>query len=589
MDLISLPGLLGGTYRLPPDKSFACCMEIGLKSPDIKLFSLTPNNLIPTRLQQKFQIDKTMLLRILVVIAMSVLFSLGISSHSFAQAWYNSNWQYRKVITIDHTKVPNTDQSNFPVLVSLSSDPDLIAHARNDGWDILFTSSNGTTKINYEREKYSSGTLVAWVSVSTLSHTTDNVIYMYYGYPSSTDQQAASSTLWDANYKAVWHMKEATGANLADATTTGWTETPVNSPVQTASQIGGGLSFNGTSQYINHTYNTSSPFRYGSAITYSFWANMPGGGGGWVMGVSCSGGQGYGGVAVYLNSLSFGWTSTNTGSDNSITSTALSITANQWAYIVVALDITNRVRHFYINGVEVSTSFYYPSSNWTPVTSYNNSLNDEIGSRMINSAQYYFNGKLDEVRVSNIVRSADWITTEYNNQSSPSTFYSVSLEENCTSSITGTITHVTCYGGNNGAVSITVTGNTAPFTYVWSTGVTTKDINSLMAGTYTVTVTTTGGCSSLPTGFVVNQPNQVTATVSATQNVRCNGGSDGKITVTAGGGTPDYYFSVDNGSTWFPSSGPGIPGPHEFTELNATTIYKIKVKDSNGCLSPAIP
>ena len=50
-----------------------------------------------------------------------LLLLLGTASPAFAD-WYNSNWAYRKAITIDHTKVPNTDQASFPVLVSLASD-----------------------------------------------------------------------------------------------------------------------------------------------------------------------------------------------------------------------------------------------------------------------------------------------------------------------------------------------------------------------------------------------------------------------------------------------------------------------------------
>jgi hypothetical protein len=188
---------------------------------------------------------------------------LATASSAFA-GWYNTGgtWLYRKAITLDHTKVPNTDRSSFPVLVNLASDAGLSVHARSDGFDILFTSSEGTTRIPYEREKYSSGTLVAWVKVPTVSHTTDTVLYLYYGNSSAGDQQQATS-VWDANYRAVWHMKEATGGSLADSTSTGWTETPVNSPAQTASQIDGGLNFNGTSQYAVESSASplSSPFR----------------------------------------------------------------------------------------------------------------------------------------------------------------------------------------------------------------------------------------------------------------------------------------------------------------------------------------
>ena len=64
-------------------------------------------------------------------------------------SWYDSSWQYRKKITIDHTKV-SADQTNFPVYVDLSSDPDLAAHAQADGEDILFTGSDGVTKLDHD-------------------------------------------------------------------------------------------------------------------------------------------------------------------------------------------------------------------------------------------------------------------------------------------------------------------------------------------------------------------------------------------------------------------------------------------------------
>ncbi len=129
-----------------------------------------------------------------------------------ALIWYNSNWIYRKAITIDHTKVPNTNQSNFPVLVSLTSDAGLSSHALSNGNDILFTSSDGITKIPYQRENYTGGTLNAWVKVPVVSSTQNTVIYMYYGNPNASDQQDAAN-VWDANYAGVYHVNESgTGA-----------------------------------------------------------------------------------------------------------------------------------------------------------------------------------------------------------------------------------------------------------------------------------------------------------------------------------------------------------------------------------------
>lgn len=131
--------------------------------------------------------------------------------------WYDTSWNYRKKITIDHTKVDAT-QSNFPVLVNLSSDSDLSAGARSDGHDILFTASDGTTKLDYERELYTpaTGELVSWVKVPSLSGSADTEIYMYYGNPPVSSDQANTTGTWDSNFKGVWHMQ--TGSTMADAT-----------------------------------------------------------------------------------------------------------------------------------------------------------------------------------------------------------------------------------------------------------------------------------------------------------------------------------------------------------------------------------
>jgi len=73
-----------------------------------------------------------------------------------ASAQWSNSYSYRGVITVAHTSVPNTDQVNFPVLVS-GTYPDLAAASGKvtnaNGYDIIFTSdANGLNKLNFERE-----------------------------------------------------------------------------------------------------------------------------------------------------------------------------------------------------------------------------------------------------------------------------------------------------------------------------------------------------------------------------------------------------------------------------------------------------
>lgn len=72
--------------------------------------------------------------------------------------WYNPAWTKRKAITVDHTKVGTGPHSDFPVLVSLDADADLLADALPSGFDLLFTSADGTTKLAHEIVPSSSAT-----------------------------------------------------------------------------------------------------------------------------------------------------------------------------------------------------------------------------------------------------------------------------------------------------------------------------------------------------------------------------------------------------------------------------------------------
>ncbi|MBK9638031.1 MAG: SprB repeat-containing protein [Bacteroidetes bacterium] len=76
----------------------------------------------------------------------------------------------------------------------------------------------------------------------------------------------------------------------------------------------------------------------------------------------------------------------------------------------------------------------------------------------------------------------------------------------CCCNFTFNITQpVSCFGGNNGAINLTVTGGTAGYTYNWSNGFSGEDPSALIAGTYTVTVTDANGCTET-TSATVTQP-----------------------------------------------------------------------------------
>ena len=165
---------------------------------------------------------------------------------------FEFGWQYRKQITIDHTQVAET-LTNFPVLVS-THDADLSQESQVDGGDILFMNNAGiSTRIYHDLESYdaSSGALITWVNIPSLSSSNDTVFYMYYGNPSCINQ-AYPEKIWDSHYQAVWHMNDATLSTISDSTVNGYTgmKKAVNEPIAASAQIYNGQTFDGSNDYI---------------------------------------------------------------------------------------------------------------------------------------------------------------------------------------------------------------------------------------------------------------------------------------------------------------------------------------------------
>jgi len=128
---------------------------------------------------------------------------------------------------------------------------------------------------------------------------------------------------------------------------------------------------------------------------------------------------------------------------------------------------------------------------------------------------------------------------------------SVSVSENISQpaavSITPVVTNVSCNGGSNGSISLTVSGGIPGYAYKWGGGATTQTISGLIAGTYNITVTDLAGCTA-STSKAVGQPSAISATLTPT-NVSCNGGNNGSINVTVTGGTSPYTYNWGNNIT----------------------------------------
>ncbi len=146
----------------------------------------------------------------------------------------------------------------------------------------------------------------------------------------------------------------------------------------------------------------------------------------------------------------------------------------------------------------------------------------------------------------------------------------VTVLENPEIILSTVVTNVLCNGGTNGAVNLTVNGGSPGYTYQWSNGATTQNLNNVPAGTYCVTVTDASGCTRT-TCATVSQPAAITLTSQVT-NVSCSGGNNGAVDLTVTGGTQPYSYS------WTP----GGATTQDISNLTAGS-YTVTVTDANGC------
>jgi hypothetical protein len=129
---------------------------------------------------------------VLVALIFFLALSVLLPPASAAANWYNSSWLYRQNITINHSAVSDT-LTNFPVLINISSTYLKSSPVQSNGNDILFTFSDGTTKLPHEIENFtqSTGNSVAGVNVSDLTSTPNTTISMHYGNLTVSTRQNA--------------------------------------------------------------------------------------------------------------------------------------------------------------------------------------------------------------------------------------------------------------------------------------------------------------------------------------------------------------------------------------------------------------
>lgn len=343
----------------------------------------------------------------------------------------------RYSITIDNTKCGSADTTDFVLTfygtyAGGENTPDLRTTGNGgdvtdaNGYDICFYSDSAcTTMLDFERTTWSgtTGACEFHVRVPTVNGTgtgTDTVIYLGVGNSDiSTDQQDADGT-WVANYKAVCHFEQYSGTQATDTSGSGNHGTATNAAIlnQSGGQIGYKSVYVTASSY-RIGYGDSADFKPTGAYTIAFWmntsyktdsivfSNMNGGLAGYQLATDGNG---------YLK-----WSHWIGGSSYHQRYAAANFCNGAWYRVILLSDGSTYVK-IYANGSQVDTNTL-GSAFAVPV--YSGTHDMRISSRNYSST-YHWTGSADEFY---FINGTEWtpsqVTADYNNQNSPSTFYTL--------------------------------------------------------------------------------------------------------------------------------------------------------------------
>ncbi len=393
-------------------------------------------------------------------------------------------------VTIDHTKVPST-QTDFPVLISLTDNRfRTIANGGNvqsaTGYDIRPYSDNTcSTPLTYELERYNpvTGEVVMWVKIGSLSSSVDTVIFLAYGDVTIVTDGSSTAT-WSNNFLGVYHLKDGTTLDVNSAT--GSNNGTNHSVTATTGQIDGGGGFaSASTQYVD----LSNGMNPNTGLTYSAWikgTTFPAAYNAMIARV----GAGTNYTAMYVKSNGkLAWLAAISGPttvfiDGTGSNT---LSTGTWYYVTMTYDAVTANLIGYVNA-GVDANLDSGSSIDLIITAATTDIGKDPG-----TASREWNGTLDEVRVASVGRTDNWITTEYNNQSSPSTFETLNIE----------------VGGCGSPTPTPTAAATATFTPTPSatfTPTATATFTPLPTATFTPTATATATFTPTPTATFTPTP-----------------------------------------------------------------------------------
>lgn len=345
---------------------------------------------------------------------------------AYGAEWYDSNWLKAKEITIDSSQV-DSSLTDFPLLVNMT-DTDVSSAAQPDCDDILFTDNTNATKYSHEIENCDLTTndwFTAWVKIPSVSSSVDTDIFMYYDNSGASSQEDVSGT-WNSNYISVWHLHD----DFLDSTSNSHDGTNNGSTNETDEYIADSQSLDGSGDYIS--VSDHNDFESIDSLSVSAWVyndvstadepivgkfDNPTPGWSWLLWR-----DDVAGVSGRTNTYSY-IVNTASGLDRYEGNTNAASTS-QWELVHGTWERNDaNGMWIYVDGTQQTATESTQNNSVLATTT-----DVWLGRFDSGGSPIYRDGKLDEVRVMSNVLSQDWISAEYDNQKTGSTFLTIGNE-----------------------------------------------------------------------------------------------------------------------------------------------------------------
>ncbi len=298
--------------------------------------------------------------------------------------------------------------ANFPVLIVVSNGLHGVDYGdfETGGTDLRFTAADGVTPINHEVENWGTGTDKSYVWVQVPSFSGSSVIWAYWGsgkpyYPASQ----TNGSVWSENYAGVWHLDETDGVeDLADSTAFDNNATLDADTDNITGIVAKAQYFDGGNDYISIPDSPSVSVT--GDLTLAAWIHAETFLGGSQNIIAKDGNASYR-YRIQQGGTVF-WTLIKDAGPLETESVLYAFESNTWYHAVTKVDFSTREVSFFINGAQVGT----------PQATAKTNINDSAGALLIGNyaaghAGEDFIGIIDEVRVTDGIRSDDWINASY--------------------------------------------------------------------------------------------------------------------------------------------------------------------------------